>query len=52
MADFKPTDDQMNDEIWPVLVDVREQLTELQKSIQCPDRYVVGLLEHLMDGWD
>lgn len=52
MGEFKPTDDQMNDEIWPVMVDVREQLTDLQKSIQCPDRFVVGMLEQLMSDWN
>lgn len=51
-APWRPTDDQMNDEVAPVLADIHEQLMELQASTGCPTSFLVGMLENAIGRLD
>ena len=44
-ASWHPTDDQLNDEITPVVRGITEDLKELQKELGCPDYYIRELIE-------
>ena len=48
---FKPTDDQLNLEVSPALDAISQELKDLQQSINCPDDYIAGMLEHLLNDW-
>jgi hypothetical protein len=47
MTTFKPTDDQINFEIYPLMQSIREELQELQNSTDCPGSYIEGMLENI-----
>ena len=48
---WSPTDDQMNDVISPVWGDITSQLEQLQKDLDCPDSFIAGMLEAMLDNW-
>ena len=48
---WSPTDDQMNMEVEPVWSDITEQLEKLQKDLECPDDFIVGMLQAIADRW-
>jgi hypothetical protein len=53
MADWNPTDDQLNLEITPVCEDIQYALDALQQSLGCPSSYMAEVIvENIAWRWE